>query len=60
MLAASDLEHATLRGANLQGAYLQDANLKDASLRGARVSRDQLATAKSLKGATMPDGTKHD
>ncbi len=40
--------------ANLSGADLSDANLSDA-----RVTEEQLKKAKSLKGATMPDGSKH-
>ena len=38
--------HANLSGADLSGA----------NLRGAKVTDEQLATAKSLQGATMPDG----
>jgi len=34
--------------------------LTDGALSGAAVSNKQLATTKSLKGAIMPDGTKHD
>jgi len=48
-------ESANLFPANLQGVVLDDALLLDA-----RVGRAQLAQAKSLKGATMPDGTKHE
>src|SRR6266496_4206698 len=40
--------------ANLSGVDLSDANLSDA-----RVTEEQLKKAKSLKGATMPDGSKH-
>ena len=40
--------------ANLSGADLSGANL-----RGAEVTNEQLAEVASLKGATMPDGSKH-
>ncbi len=69
-LKGASLEKANLSGANLEGANLeqtdltdanlQQANLKAANLHGARVSNEQLAQARSLEGATMPDGTKHD
>jgi uncharacterized protein YjbI with pentapeptide repeats len=66
---------ADLRDANLTGADLSEANLGEgdwrdidlsgadlsySNLRGAEVSARLLATAKSLQGATMPDGTKHE
>ena len=64
------LSNANLSDANLNCAYLCDAILHDANLIGAdlsgadlsyaKVSEKQLASAKSLKGATMPDGTKHE
>jgi uncharacterized protein YjbI with pentapeptide repeats len=64
-LSGADLRRANLRAANLQGADLEGATLKRANLcaanlENARVSPEQLALAKSLKDATMPDGTKHD
>jgi hypothetical protein len=43
-----------LRGADLRGAYLSDADLRGADLRGATVTEEQLASAKSLEGATIP------
>ena len=73
-LSHADLTDATLRGANLSFADLTDANLSFADLtdadlsevvlRGANltdavVTQKQLAHALSLKGATMPDGSKH-
>ena len=42
---------ADLEGANLQGAYLGKADLE-----GAKVTKEQLDKAESLKGATMPNG----
>jgi uncharacterized protein YjbI with pentapeptide repeats len=74
-LSSAILSHAILIGVNLSGADLSDtdlsyanltdADLTDADLTGANLSRavvklEQLGKAKSLKGATMPDGTKHD
>jgi hypothetical protein len=34
--------------------------LYHADLSGAKVTSEQLGKAASLKGATMPDGTKHE
>lgn len=49
-LQSADLTKADLSGADLSGAYLKDAlNTTDV----------QLGQAKSLKGATMPDGSTH-
>jgi len=75
-LQDANLFQADLRGANLSDANLQDANLSKANLNytnlfeaildGAdlenarEVSEDQLAEAKSLKGATMPDGQTYE
>ncbi len=64
-LRRSDLSHSDLREANLQGAnlartILYEADLRDARLSGAQVTLLQLSQAKSLKGATMPDGAVHD
>jgi uncharacterized protein YjbI with pentapeptide repeats len=57
-----------LIGANLDGAYLIESDLSEANLSGADLSfanlggatgttTEQLTKAKSLKGATMPDGS---
>ena len=54
-LQGADLREARLQGANLAGAYLVDADLERAT-----VTDEQLDAAYSLKGATMPDGSKHD
>ncbi len=54
-LGNANLQGAKLEGANLQGAWIVDTNLKDA-----KVSNAQLATAESLEGTTMPDGTIHE
>lgn len=58
-LRKATLIQADLSEANLLGAYLHYANLSEANLFGAKVTDDQLKQAKSLQGATMPDGTKH-
>jgi hypothetical protein len=50
---------ADLIAADLRDADLRDADLRDANLRDAKVTDEQLAEAKTLKGATMPDRTKH-
>jgi len=60
-LNGANLFKAKLNGANLAGAILCGVNLEEADLTDAVVdAKQQLAQAKSLKGATMPDGTKHD
>jgi uncharacterized protein YjbI with pentapeptide repeats len=59
-LAGTHLEDADLEGANLEGADLSGAYLGGANLKGASVGDEQLAMCKSLEGATMPDGSKHD
>jgi hypothetical protein len=63
-LRGAFLDEASLNGANLSGARLAGANLSKAELRsadlkGAQVTAEQLAQAKTLKGATMPDGRVH-
>lgn len=47
------------RGANLFRADLTFADLTRADLTDAKVTHDQLEKCVSLKGATMPDGSKH-
>jgi uncharacterized protein YjbI with pentapeptide repeats len=63
-LSKADLVEAYLIGANLTRANLNESNLgradlSEANLSGAKVTAEQLDRAKSLKGATMPDGTVH-
>ena len=59
-LRYAKLSGAILSGAELSGAILSGADLSLANLSTTTISDDRLATAKSLKGATMPDGAKHD
>lgn len=59
-LANANLQGAYLHEVNLQGAVLEDADLRRTNLSTARnITEKQLAQVKSLKGATMPDGTIH-
>ena len=64
-LTSADLRGAFLQGADLSKAYfkgadLSEAYLEGADLTGAKITDKQLATTKSLQGATMPDGTIHE
>ena len=63
-LSGLDLHGALLLGANLSNANLFNAklinaDLSSANLSGAIVTQEQLDTAASLQGVTMPDGTIH-
>jgi uncharacterized protein YjbI with pentapeptide repeats len=59
-LGEADLSEAHLNEAHLLRAVLSGADLTGANLRGAKVTDEELEQqAKSLKGAIMPDGTKH-
>jgi Pentapeptide repeats (8 copies) len=53
------LFEANLSGADLTRADLSRAFLYGAKLRGAKIMQEQWEQAKSLKGATMPDGSIH-
>jgi Pentapeptide repeats (8 copies) len=66
-LSAADLRDAELLAVDLSAAVLKDADLSGANLSGADLSYAIRTTigyleqnAKSLKGATMLDGSKHD
>ena len=50
---------ADLIVADLGGADLDGADLSEAKLNGAKVPPEQLAKAKLLTGAIMPDWSKH-
>jgi hypothetical protein len=58
-LIGADLRGAYLRGADLREAYLIGADLIGAYIRYAIVTYEQLNSAWSLEGATMPDGSKY-
>ena len=59
ILSKTDLSEANLYKADLNGASLDEANLSYADLSDANVTPEQLENAKSLTGATMPDGSIH-
>jgi uncharacterized protein YjbI with pentapeptide repeats len=58
-LFGADLSHANLFGAILGDAILGDADLRGADLSYATATPEQLNEARSLKGAIMPDGSRH-
>jgi len=59
-LCEADLRRANLSEAILSRADLSRADLSRANLYHAKgLTEEQLKAAKSLKGATMPDGSKH-
>ncbi len=60
-LSGADLSGANLRRANLSGAVLHEVDLHKANLKDATdITIEELENqAKSLQGATMPDGSKH-
>jgi uncharacterized protein YjbI with pentapeptide repeats len=47
-------------GARMNGADLSGADLSGADLTNAEVTRDQLQRVASLKGATLPDGSRYE
>jgi hypothetical protein len=56
-LSRADLSDANLRDANLRKADLREADLSGADLKGIKMwTEKQLTAARSLEGATMPDG----
>ncbi len=69
-LSGANLSGANLRRTYLTGAALTEANLSradlsaaaltEAALGRAKVTSEQLGSARSLEGATMPDGSAHD
>jgi uncharacterized protein YjbI with pentapeptide repeats len=58
-LTNANLSGARIYGADLRYANLRGADLTGADLTGALITEKQLDQAKSLKGATMPDGSIH-
>lgn len=64
-LTEAVLDEAYLMGSDLRGtilvrASMNNANFEEVDLRGARVTVEQLATCKTLAGATMPDSCNYD
>jgi len=59
-LQENNFQEANLQGANLWKAILTRADLSNANLKGAKVTDEQLIQAKSLEGATMPNGQKYE
>ena len=59
-LSVGDLIRANLRGAKLEGARLAGADLSQADLSGTQLTKMDLDKAKSIEGATLPDGTKQE
>lgn len=58
-LSEATLAMAKLNGANLSGASITAADLSYADLKGVRgITPSQLAQAKTLEGAILPDGTE--
>lgn len=58
-LTNADLSHADLSQANLTNADLTRADLSGAKLIGAKITEEQLARARSLTGAILPDGSTY-
>lgn len=56
----ADLRWSDMSNADLMGACLDSADLEGVALDGARVTINQLLSAKSLKQATMPNGQKYE
>jgi uncharacterized protein YjbI with pentapeptide repeats len=59
-LSVGDLIGANLHGAKLDGVRLAGADLSQADLSGTQLTKTDLEKAKSIEGATLPDGTKHE
>jgi uncharacterized protein YjbI with pentapeptide repeats len=58
-LTGANLSSANLSSCDFSGAILSQADLSNADLARANISVHQLASAKSLSCAIMPDGTRH-
>lgn len=59
-LIGANLRKANLGGARLAGANLEEADLSQADLSGTQLTKTDLEKVKSLDGATLPDGAKHE
>ncbi|HEY4035788.1 MAG TPA: pentapeptide repeat-containing protein [Ktedonobacteraceae bacterium] len=58
-LMRTDLRDVNFGGLKLNGNYIKGTDLSYANLENAEVTPEQLKQAYSLKGAIMPDGSKH-
>lgn len=59
-LRTANMYQADLRGSDLTNAKLQGADFYEANLKDVKVSDEQLVTLITLRGATMPDGSRYD
>lgn len=59
-LRTANMYQADLRGCDLTNAKLQGADFYEANLKDVKVSDEQLVTLITLRGATMPDGSRYD
>jgi uncharacterized protein YjbI with pentapeptide repeats len=59
-LQATDLTGANLRGSDLSGASLDRADLGNSDLTTAILTTQQLKQVRSLSGATLRDGSRHE
>lgn len=59
VLTKANLQECQLLKADLSGADLSGADLSNANLYRATVTEEQLGRAKTLEGATRPDGTRY-
>jgi uncharacterized protein YjbI with pentapeptide repeats len=59
-LTNADLRGSTLIGADLTNTDLTNTDLTNTDLTDAQVTEEQLEAAKSLAGATMPNGQKYE
>jgi uncharacterized protein YjbI with pentapeptide repeats len=65
-LGSANLSYADLSSADLRRSYVAEANLNKANLIGAYLSGaigltdEQMTSARSLEGATMPNGQKYE
>ena len=60
ILSVAGLSGAILREADLSGATLHGADLREADLAQAAVTEGQIAEARTLEGARMPNGQKYE
>jgi uncharacterized protein YjbI with pentapeptide repeats len=58
-LRSTNLKESDLSESNFEDVDFTDANLEVSNLKGVNVSIEKLNCARSLKGAIMPDGSKH-